>query len=130
MAQENFQLSKESNSKNTFMILQKIIGVFLVIGGICIIVAGLYSGFQTFTGRAEPPELFEAPVAEEHTTNSAKTPQEQQLEDLFSKQSQSFIPPEFLPKMLNLSSWGVFLGIVMLAGGQVAGIGIKLFRTT
>lgn len=33
-----------------------------------------------------------------------------------------------LPKLLNFSSWSLFLGILMLGGGQIAGIGVKLLK--
>jgi hypothetical protein len=33
-----------------------------------------------------------------------------------------------LPKLLNLLSWSIFAGILIFAGAQIAGLGIKLIK--
>ncbi len=37
-------------------------------------------------------------------------------------------PQEYLLKILNLASWSMFASILFFAGGQIAGLGIKLVK--
>ena len=106
------------------MNVQKILGFALIAGGVGIILYSLYASFTFFTGSATPPELF-SPEASGSQTGGGGNPVSQLLEE----QLQGLLPVGLIPKMLNLTVWSIFSGLLMLGGGQIAGLGIKLFKT-
>ena len=116
------------------MNVQKILGFALLAGGIGIILYSLYASFTFFTGSATPPELFSI------GTQSSKTGGTQdfslnsiqdlgsQIPKLLEGQLQGLLPAGLIPRMLNFTVWSIFAGILMLGGGQIAGLGIKLIK--
>ncbi|OHA66697.1 MAG: hypothetical protein A3C82_00535 [Candidatus Wildermuthbacteria bacterium RIFCSPHIGHO2_02_FULL_47_12] len=118
------------------MHVQKIIGFALLAGGIGIILYSLYASFTFFTGSAAPPEIFSVDVtapkdAEKGTQNfslDSLSNLGSQIPKLLEGQLQGMLPVGLIPKMLNLTVWSIFAGILMLGGGQIAGLGIKLLK--
>ena len=119
------------------MNVQKIIGLALLAGGVGIILYSLYASFTFFTGSATPPEIF--PVGAQDSITGKKGVQDfslDSLQDLGSQipkilesQLQGMLPAGLIPRMLNFTVWSIFAGILMLGGGQIAGLGIKLLKT-
>lgn len=107
------------------MVFERILGFFFLFLGVGIIVFALFSGYQVFTAKTVPPQLFSVLDQE---APQASTRLEGQLQNLLQEQLKGFIPPGTLPKILNLSLWSVFLGLLMFGGGQIAGIGAKLLK--
>ncbi len=105
------------------MNVQKILGFALLAGGIGIILYSLYASFTFFTRSATPPESFSS-VASEPRTGGAGNP----VSKLLEEQLQGLLPAGVVPRMLNLTVWSVFAGLLMLGGGQIAGLGIKLLK--
>lgn len=106
------------------MNVQKILGFALVAGGIGIILYSLYASFTFFTGSATPPEIFSIEALDSQA-REMRNPVSQLLEE----QLHGLLPAGLIPKMLNLTVWSIFSGLLMLGGGQIAGLGIKLLRT-
>ncbi len=66
--------------------------------------------------------------------NLLETQQEQidQIKDMLGeqmkKQLNGIIPPEFFAKITNLSSWSIFVFIVISAGSKISALGVKLMK--
>lgn len=106
------------------MNVQKILGFALVAGGIGIILYSLYASFTFFTGSANPPEIFSVEAAEPQAGGTGNP-----VSQLLEEQLQGLLPTGLIPKMLNLTVWSVFSGLLMLGGGQIAGLGVKLLKS-
>jgi len=112
------------------MTFNKITGAVLLFLGLVIIFYSLYSSFNVFTAKAEPPTLFSFQTAKiEETKNEAQTPEEMQAElakDILAKQLKEMIPADYLQKIFNLVTWSIFIGILVFIGSNISGLGIKL----
>ena len=119
------------------MNISRIIGFAFLAGGVGIILYSLYASFTFFMGSATPPEIFSASKAvskvgeNEAQDFSLDSIQNlgNQIPKLLESQLQNILPVGFIPKMLNFTVWSIFAGILMLGGGQIAGLGIKLLKT-
>lgn len=116
------------------MHVQKILGFALLVAGLGIIAYSLYASFTFFMGIATPPEIFQmsAQTSDKGTQEfSLDSLQDlgNQIPKLLEGQLQSMLPAGLIPRILNLTVWSVFAGILMLGGGQIAGLGIKLLKT-
>ena len=113
------------------MKFRKTIGWVLLISGLAIIFWTLYSSYSIFTAKTLVPEIFKIeekekiPQAQENDTNLE--PQEE-VRKIIEEQIKETIPPLFLSKILNLITWAMFAGILILGGGKVSSIGIKLIK--
>jgi len=112
------------------MAYKKIIGWSLFAIGLLIIFWSLYSSFQIFVQGASAPEIFKTIKAEE--INPAEGRGNLSLEAIQQQIQQqlvnAFLPLNFLPKILNLISWSLFVGIAIFAGSRISGLGLKLLR--
>ena len=119
------------------MNVQKILGFALLAGGVGIILYSLYASFTFFMGSATPPEIFSMNTQDSETEKkgtqdfSLDSIQDigSQIPKLLGDQLQGMLPAGLIPRMLNLAVWSAFAWILMLGGGQIAGLGIKLLRT-
>ncbi|MBI2123657.1 MAG: hypothetical protein HYU04_00165 [Candidatus Wildermuthbacteria bacterium] len=118
------------------MNVQRILGFALLAGGIGIILYSLYASFTFFMGIATPPEIFSLDVDSQKTQEAAQDFSLDSIQDLGNQipkllegQLQGMLPAGLIPRILNLTVWSIFAGILMLGGGQIAGLGIKLLRT-
>lgn len=117
---------------------EKIFGWLILFIGVGIIAISLFYSMDIFTGHSEPPEVFKEDMfeniewAEEETTGAYDI--QAQAEEIAQKQIRTMIPLEdlldSLPKLLNLLSWSIFMGIVIFASGQIAGLGIRLIKNS
>lgn len=111
----------------------KIIGYVLLAAGILLIILTLYHSYNIFTGISQPPLLFkiEEPVsAVKSQLESGGISQElqEQIKGGVVKQVGQIIPIEAISKALNLFIWSTFAWLLVFAGAQVAGIGIKMVK--
>ena len=51
-----------------------------------------------------------------------------QINEAVKKQIGQLISPEDITKILNLISWSLLLWILIIAGGTLSGIGVKLVK--
>lgn len=101
--------------------MKEILGSILLIVGLGIIIWGLYSSYNIFTGKAEPPVIFEVSPLQTQGSSS-------QIGSLLQEQLKGLIPIDFAPKILNLVAWSIFMGILIWGGSQISGLGIKLMK--
>ena len=107
----------------------KIIGLVLLFLGLFIILYPLYQSYNIFTAKTVAPQIFKVtvPVIEE-TLKKTSTPQ-QEMEKALGEQLQKLMPSDFLPKMMNLISWSIFVTLLLLVGSKISTLGIKLMKT-
>lgn len=111
--------------------IKTIIGWLLLTIGLVIIFWSLYSSYNIFSAKTEAPEIFKA-AEKEDSGVSQKEPlsSEEQIKiearKLMQEQLEGFLPTNFAPRLLNLISWSILVGILVFGGGKIALIGIKL----
>ncbi len=103
--------------------IKKILGLILLFLGIAVIFYAVYSSFNIFTGKEVAPEIFEAPAA---VKSSGAPDLQTQMQNMIGEQLKGMLPTGSITTFLNLASWSVFVGILIFAGAQIAGLGIKL----
>ena len=108
--------------------VKKILGLVMLFGGLAVIIYGLYSSYEIFTAKNEPPVIFEMPEQTSVVQKGAVQDLQAQLQGLLGEQLRGIFPAESTAKLFNLISWSIFAGILMLGGGQIAGLGIKLLK--
>ena len=108
------------------MSIERVLGFLFLCLGVAIIGFALFSSFQVFTAKIAPPQIFSA--LDQQGTAKPTSGLEGQLQNALSQQLKGFIPSDTVPKILNLSVWSIFLGLLMFGGGQISGIGVKLLK--
>lgn len=113
--------------------LQNLIGWILLLAGMAAIVWTVFTSYNIFTAKASAPEIFKIEKEIQTTGGTGKIPTTQaelqrEMENLIGEQLKGLLPVDTLPKLLNLISWSIFAGILILAGAQTSGLGIKLIR--
>ena len=111
--------------------IQNLVGWVLLVTGLMIILWSVFSSYNIFTGKSLSPEIFKMTEKENVliTTPKGKIPDpETQVQGIIGEQLKGLLPLETLPKFFNLISWSIFAGILILAGSQLAGLGIKLIK--
>ena len=136
----------------------KIIGYLLLAVGLVIIFWSIYASYNIFTAKKEAPKVFsynsegvidldskdenventgainidKSKLTDPNYLKSLEAEQKAQVEsvikDQISGQLKEIIPEEFILKLLNLSSWSLFVFILIFAGGKISGLGIKLMK--
>ncbi|MDF1498251.1 MAG: hypothetical protein P1P85_02765 [Patescibacteria group bacterium] len=136
----------------------KIVGYVLLFLGLMIIFWGIYFSYLIFTAKKEAPKVFsytsegvvnlnkedieavsdegiiidKSRLSDPNYLKSLEIQQKGQLEDAIKDQMgnqiKEIIPEEFVLKLLNLSSWSLFIFILVFAGGKISGLGIKLIK--
>ena len=116
------------DSPNVSLGAQKILGLIILILGLALIFYAIFSSYNIFTGKSQPPDIFKA-VSQKLASPSqgAASPQEQ-VQSMVQQQLEAMLPADTLQKVLNLLSWSFFAWILILGGAQVAGLGINLLR--
>ena len=113
----------------------KLFGWVLLAAGLAIIGYCLYSSYGIFTAKKPVPEIFK--VAQEQTSLAAdqkKSGQDiqAQMEQAMSEQIKGtlgkMLPTDSIPKLLNLIAWSIFAAILVLIGGKVGELGIRLLK--
>jgi hypothetical protein len=112
--------------------MKKIFGWIILIIGILVIVWGIWTSYQIFTGQIPVYEVFTSETIE--GTSSADTkinlnlPMEQQIQQIAKDQIGQILPQESMFKFFNLGAWWIFMMILMLGGGKLAIIGVNLLK--
>jgi len=135
----------------------KITGYVLLVLGLVVIFFGINSAYNIFTAKKEAPQVFkynseelignefreaesikneividQSRLADPEYVKSIETQQKAMAEELVKNQIGDLlgdiIPQEFIIKLLNLSSWSLFIFILIFAGGKISGLGIKLLK--
>jgi hypothetical protein len=123
----------------------KITGWLLLIAGILIISISMFHSYRIFTGAVPIPELFKfeamqnklgediqkqvvSGLATQQTTPGLTAPSQEEISNMLEEQIKKFIPLDSIPKVLNLMSWSILAGLLMLGGAKLSGLGIKLIK--
>lgn len=109
------------------MNINKIIGYLLLFVGVAIIAGTLYHSYNIFLNKAAAPEIFKITKTEPFQKTKTQDIQKQ-MEEAVKEQISQLLPPDFLPRILNLIAWSVGAGVLILGAGQIAGLGIKLVK--
>ena len=99
----------------------------MLLGGVVIILWGLYSSYNIFTGKARLPEIFK--LEEEKTAAPQQgtiSDLQTQVQETVGEQLKELLPSNTIPKLLNLITQSILAGILIFGGAQISGIGIKL----
>jgi len=121
---------------------KNLVGWVLLFLGLSLIGGGLFYSFNFFTGRQEPPQVFRSSqgegtpkLSESLNEPSSQTPQEQaedlmreQAGEMMGEQLEEMLPTNVISRSLNLFSWSIFMGILIFAGAQISGIGVKMIK--
>lgn len=113
------------------MEFKKIFGWFLLIIGIFLIFWVLYSSYNIFTTKAEVPEIFkleEQIKEEELSEKKSSLSQEEIMKEMMKEQIKEVFPTSFLSILFNLIAWLIFASILIFAGAQISGLGIRLIK--
>jgi len=112
--------------------VRKNIGFLLLGTGLLVIFWSIYSSYEIFTIKKEIPKMFRvAEQTQESITNEPSDFQvelEEMMRGILSEKINEILPPEFLPKILNLVSWSMLASLLILSGNQIASLGIKLIK--
>ena len=109
------------------MFHNKIIGYCLLSIGLIIISWTLFASYKIFTGESKAPEVFSVPLVGKASPSITNSQDPQKImENIIKNQIGSLLSPDLLPKTMNLISWSILVGILVLGGGQIASLGIKL----
>ncbi len=111
----------------------KIVGWVLLFVGLAVISYSVLSSYNIFIGKASAPMIFKAAEKVEIPTVKEKVTDpmaqlEQTMGEKFQEELKAMIPTDFLTKILNLISWSTFALILIFAGTQISGLGIKLIK--
>lgn len=111
--------------------LNKIIGYILLAIGLAIISWTLYQSYTIFTDKTSAPMIFKTQITQQKKINNQLDLQQQmqeQINKVIGNQISELLPADTLPKILNLFSWSILAGILILGGGQIAGLGIRMIK--
>ena len=136
----------------------KLIGYLLLTIGVIMIFWSVFVSYNIFTAKKEAPKVFsyhsegivdlesknenvddakgididKSKLTDPNYLKSLEAEQRAQAEsaikDQISVQLKEMIPEEFILKMLNLSSWSLFVFLLIFAGCKISGLGIKLMK--
>ena len=105
----------------------KISGWALLLTGITIIGWILFSSYNIFTTKTDAPEIFA--IEEKNEIIAPETERKTlEIQAEIEKMIGKIIPPNFMPKILNLISWSIFAFILIFGGAQISGLGIRLLK--
>lgn len=111
---------------------QKFIAWALLLGGLCLISWTLYSSFNIFTAKALAPQIFKIEKEDgliiEEKIPTTPVDFQKEMEKIIGEQIKEIIPIKTLTSFFNLIAWSIFAGILIFAGSQISGLGIKLMK--
>ena len=108
----------------------KTIGVMLLIVGLVVIFYGIFNAYSIFTGKTSAPQIFQVEKQNVPSASLDKQNPEAIMNQALSQQMSNILPTDAIPKILNMTSWSIFIFILFVAGGQISTLGIKLIVKT
>lgn len=72
------------------------------------------------------PQIFE--TSQESDVSVQPATLEDQMGEIIKEQLGEMVSSDMIALMLNLASWSVLATILIFAGAQIAGIGVKLLK--
>ncbi|MDP3882502.1 MAG: hypothetical protein Q8Q48_00385 [Candidatus Staskawiczbacteria bacterium] len=108
------------------MILNKTIGYILLAVGLILIFGTLWQTYNIFFDKTSAPLVFKTP--NEIGTSSEGASVQEQINNAVQNQLNKALPMATITKLLNLTAWSMLAFILVVAGGTVSGIGVKLIN--
>ena len=105
--------------------MKKIMGGILLGVGILAICWGVFDSYLIFTAQKQAPQIFKEPITTQQPTSGSP---EEMAQKMIQEQLGKLLPAGSITELLNLISWSIFVGLLFLAGGKIAGIGVKLLQ--
>jgi len=102
----------------------KILGFVLLILGLAVIGFAVWHSYNIFTAKTSAPLIFRAPAQIQDESAAMSQDMQKQINDMVVSQFSKMLPANAVPDILNLISWSVFAGILVMAGGQISGLGV------
>lgn len=102
------------------MNIEKILGFVILLVGVSIIGATMYTSFNIFMAKTMPPEIFQ--ITEQQDSSGGG------IEEIIGDQLSKLLPTGTVTTLLNLIVWSTFAGLIIFAGAQISFIGIKLLK--
>jgi len=115
--------------------MKKVFGWLLLIIGVLIIGWGVWASYDIFTAKKPPYEIFktqqgiEVSFPQEKISGTLQQQAQQQAQQAIREQLERMLSSDLLPKLFNLISWSIFVGILIFAGGRIASLGIQLLKS-
>ena len=115
----------------------KIFGSILLALGLLIILWGLYSSYNIFKAKSALPQVFSSEeIASQEAINTNKTNTkkltaeeiQENMQDAVNQQLSKIFPPGIILKLLNIISWSMFAWILILGGGKIAYLGVRMLK--
>ncbi len=106
--------------------IKKFSGLFLLLLGLVVIFYSIFSSYNIFTAKAAPYEVFK--VEEQTSSQMGGEGIEAQIQEMIGDQLKGILPFDSISTLLNLIAWSIFAGILIFAGAQISGLGIKLIK--
>lgn len=106
----------------------KIIGYVLLIIGLAAILLTAYQSYNIFIGKTSAPLIFKTSLPQQTANNINPLNIQAQINETVRQQITQIISPDAITKALNLLSWSFLAGLFIMAGGAIAGIGVKLVK--
>lgn len=121
--------------------LNKLLGYVLLTAGLLLIGWTVWQSYNIFYGKISAPFVFmaPAPVAQKAGDRSqsaqgllgllgVQTLSQEQIQKTIQQQIGQILPAGDITKILNLLSWSLLAAILIMGGGAVSGIGVKLIK--
>ena len=110
----------------TTIMINKILGYVLLVLGVVIMVFTLWQSYNIFTAKVAAPLIFRTQVPLQQSASA--TDVQKQMNDAVKQQLNQILPPDSITKILNLTSWSLLAFMLIMGGGAVSGIGVKLLN--
>jgi len=104
--------------------INNIIGYVLLVVGLLLILVPLYQTYNIFTGKALPVQVFKKQAEISTSQNNNSFDLQQQVQNAMVK----VLPVDLINNVLNLASWMILMMILVISGGQIANLGIRLVK--
>lgn len=105
--------------------IKTFLGLALLVLGLAIIFYSLYSSFNIFTGKTEPPQVFKM---QESSQAAQSDGLQEQFQQIIQDQLKGMLPLDSISTLLNMISWSILAGVLLFGGAQISGLGIKLLK--
>lgn len=108
----------------------KIMGWMLLLAGLAVIAFALFSSYNIFTAKTAAPALFKAEPQSSVIVESddPEAQMGQMVSAELKKALAELVPEDFFTKSVNLITWSAFAFLLITAGVQISGLGIKLLK--
>jgi len=112
------------------MIENKIIGIILLVLGLLMILWSVYVSYNMFQGNRAVPEILMPEIESGIEIAKDATPVQidEQIKQTIQDQMANILPQANIYKLLNLIIWSIFAWIMIIGGGKIASLGIKMLK--